>query len=32
MVRKALSVRLVLLLAALAALAVFVAESPWGPA
>jgi hypothetical protein len=32
MLRKMLSVRLVLLLAAVAALAVFVGDSPWGPA
>jgi hypothetical protein len=32
MLRKMLSVRLVLLLAAVAALAVLVGDSPWGPA
>ena len=32
MLRKMLSVRRVLMLAAVAALAVFVGDSPWGPA
>ena len=32
MLRKALSIRLVLLLAALAAIAVIIGDSPWGPA
>jgi hypothetical protein len=32
MLRRASTVKLVLLLAALAAFAVLVAESPWGPA
>lgn len=31
MLRRALNVKLVVLLAALAAIAVLVAESPWGP-
>jgi hypothetical protein len=31
MLRKSLSLRLVLLLSALAAIAVLVGESPWGP-
>jgi hypothetical protein len=31
MLRKSLSLRLVLMLAALVAIAVLVAESPWGP-
>ena len=32
MLRNGLSLRLVLLLAAVAALAMFVGDSPWGPA
>ena len=32
MLRSTLALRLVLILAALAALAIFVGESPWGPA